>query len=151
MEGKEPPCKKKTEDCSPTRQDSICTGPKPAELSQAYYGSSESIDYCLTQTPRKLVKQNAVIQARKGKVWYRARTLETFHIDISGVVLAQGVLPHKNSPTCPPKMSKGRNNSQQVISLWTSSVKEENLKQLQSLGRKSLPPTDDVCWIHHLA
>ena len=51
------------------------------------------------------------------------RTLETFHIDISGVVMAQGVFPHKNSPSCPSKMSKGRNNSQQVISLWTSSVK----------------------------
>ena len=79
------------------------------------------------------------------------RTLETFHIDISGVVMAQGVLPHKNSPTRPSKMSKGGNNSQQVISLWTSSLKEENLKQPQSLGRKSLPPTDDVCWIHLLA
>ena len=30
-------------------------------------------------------------------------------------------------------------------------MKEENLKQPQSLGRKSLPPTDEVCWIHHLA
>ena len=30
-------------------------------------------------------------------------------------------------------------------------VKEENLKQPQSLGRQSLPPTDKVCWIHHLA
>ena len=49
--------------------------------------------------------------------------------------MAQGVLPHKNSPTHPSKMSKGRNNSQQVISLWTSSVKEENLKQSQSLGK----------------
>ena len=64
--------------------------------------------------------------------------------------MAQGVLPHKNSPTRPSKMLKGQNNSQQVISLWTSSVKEENLKQPQSLGRKSLPPTDKVCWIHHL-
>ena len=98
-----------------------------------------------------LGKQTAVIQARKGEVWYRVRTLETFHIDISGVVMAQGVLPHKNSPTRPSKMSKGRNNSQQVISLWTSSVKEENLKQSQSLGRKSLSPTGEVCWIHHLA
>ena len=109
------------------------------------------MDYCLTRTPRKLEKQNAVKQARKGEVWNRVRTLKTFHIDISGVVMAQGVLPHKNSPTCPSKMTKGRNNGQQVISLWTSSVKEENLKQPQSLGRKSLPPTDDVCWIHHLA
>ena len=65
--------------------------------------------------------------------------------------MAQGVLPHKNSPTRPSKMTKGRNNSQQVISLRTSSVKEENLKQPQTLGRKSLPRPDDVCWIHHLA
>ena len=64
------------------------------------------------------------------------------------MVMAQGVLPHKNSPS---KMTKRWNNSQQVISLWTSSVKEENLKQPQSLGRKSLPPTDDVYWIHHVA
>ena len=63
--------------------------------------------------------------------------------------MAQGVLPYKNSPTRPSKMSKGWNNSQQVVSLWPSSVKEENLKQPQSLGKKSLPPT--VCWIHHLA
>ena len=60
--------------------------------------------------------------------------------------MAQGVLPHKNSPTRPSKMSKGRNNSQQVVSLWPRSVKEENLKQPQSLRKKSLPPT--VCWIH---
>ena len=85
------------------------------------------------------------------RILYTVRTLETFHIDISGVVMAQGVLPHKNSPTHPSKMSKGWNYSQQVISLWASSVKEENLKQPQSLGRKSFPPTDDVCWIHHLA
>ena len=65
--------------------------------------------------------------------------------------MAQGVLSHKNSPTRPSKMSKGQNNSPQVISLWASSVKEENLKQPQNLGRKYLPPTDDVCWIHHLA
>ena len=112
---------------------------------------SKIIDYCLTRTPRKLGKQNAVIQIRKGEVWYRVRTPETFHFDISGVVIAQGVLPHKNSPTRPSKMSKGWNNSQQVISLWTSSVKGENLKQHQSLGRKSLPSKDNVCWIHHLA
>ena len=67
--------------------------------------------------------------------------------------MAQGVLPHESSPTCPSKVSRGQNNSQQVhvISLLTSSVKQENLKQPQSLGRKSLPPTDDVCWIHHIA
>ena len=91
------------------------------------------INYCLTRTPRKLGKQNAVIQVKKGEVWYRVRTLETFHFDISGVVMAPGVLPHKNSPTRTSKMSKGRNNSQQVISLWTSSVKEVNLKQPQNL------------------
>ena len=65
--------------------------------------------------------------------------------------MAQEVPPYKNSPTQHSKMSKGRNNSKQVISLWTTSVEEENLKQPQSLGRKSLPPTDYVGWIHHLA
>ena len=125
----------KTEDCSPTRY-KIPSAPAPnlltpAELELSLLWFTESIDYCITRTPRKLEKQNGVTQARKGEVFYRLRTLETFHIDISGVVMAQGVLPHKNSPTHPSKMSKGRNNSQQVISIWTSSVNEENLKQPQ--------------------
>ena len=50
-------------------------------------------------------------QACKEMAWYRVRTMETFQIDVSSVKTAQGVLPHKISPSSLLKILKRQNNS----------------------------------------
>ena len=91
-------------------------------------------------------KQNAVFpcdtsKERRGLV--QSENPETFHIDVSSVEMAQGVLLHKNSPSSPLlKMLKRWNNSKQVISFWISSVKRELEAAPKFRKEKSLPPAD---------